>query len=229
MASPTPLPSLAPLVIPDRLATAWPADRPARRARLPPAELSLHAAVHVALPPTLVRVWCRRGRRDSRTVQAPGTNAKRAGFGVVDGRSGWFDGELADGRTATPFCARLRRVVVRARARGRGRGRVAIVLLANRSSHPPRGAKRLRALLEAVGDDVILVYPPPSDPDSNRIAWRWRAVRRAVTHTDQRTTFAALLADADDHVGRGLPPELGGDHHLPAERGQGFAHEAPRS
>jgi hypothetical protein len=193
MASPTPPPSLDQLLIPDRLGTAWPEDLPALLARLPQADRSLQDEVQVALHPTLVRVWWRRGRRGQRTVQAPGTNAKRYGFGVVDWRSGWFDWELADGRKAVPFCAQLRRVVARSRARGR----VAIVILDNLSIHTPRGSKRLRALLEEVGDDLILVYTPPYDPDSNRSEWLWRAVRRAVTHTHQRTTFAELLADAD--------------------------------
>ena len=193
MAAPTPPPVLAQLLTPDRLGPAWPADLPALLARLPQADLYLQDEVQVALHPTLVRVWCRRGRRGQRKVQAPGTNAKRYGFGLVDWRSGWFDWELADGRTAVPFCAQLQRAVARSRARGRS----AIVVLDNLSIHTPRGSKRLRTLLEELGDDLILVYTPPYDPDSNRIEWLWRALRRAVTHTHQRTTLDELLADAD--------------------------------
>ena len=92
-----------------------------------------------------------------------------------------------------PVCAQLRRVVARSRARGR----IAIVILDNLSIHTPRGSKHLRALLEELGDDLILVYTPPYDPDSNRIEWLWRALRRAVTHSHQRTILDELLADAE--------------------------------
>jgi Fe2+ or Zn2+ uptake regulation protein len=42
----------------------------------------------------------------------------------------------------------------------------------------------------------MLVSTPTYDPDANRIEWLWRALRRAVTHTHQRTSLAELLADA---------------------------------
>jgi hypothetical protein len=48
---------------------------PARRGRGRPA-------------PTLTRVWSRAGRSGQRLVQAPGNNAKRYGFGLVDWRDG---------------------------------------------------------------------------------------------------------------------------------------------
>lgn len=192
-ASPTPPPFLATILTPDHLGAAWPEDLPTLLARLPRADLYLQDEVQVALHPTLVRVWSRRGRRGQRKVQAPGTNAKRYGFGLVDWRSGWLDWELADGRKAAPFCAQLRRAVARSRARGR----IAIVILDNLSIHTPKGSKLLRALLAELGDDLILVYTPPYDPDSNRIEWLWRALRRAVTHTHQRVTLAELLTDAD--------------------------------
>ena len=193
--SPTPPPFLADLLTPARLGPAFPDDLPALLARLGAgaADLYLHDEVEVALHPTLTRVWCRRGRRGQRRVQAPGTNVKRYGFGLVDWRSGWFDWELADGRRAAPFCAQLRRAVARSRARGR----IAIVILANLSLHTPKGAKLLRALLAELGEHLLLVYTPPYDPDSNRIEWLWRALRRTVTHTHQRSTLAELLADAD--------------------------------
>jgi transposase len=96
-------------------------------------------------------------------------------------------------KVAAPFCAQLRRAVARSRARGR----IAIVILDNLGIHTPRGSKLLRALLAELGEHLILVYTPPYDPDSNRIEWLWRALRRTVTHTHQRTTLAELLADAD--------------------------------
>ena len=137
-------------------------------------------------------MWCRKGRRGQRHVQAPGQNAKKCGFGLVDGREGWLDWAIADQRAAEPFCAQLRRTVERSKARGR----VAIVLLDNLGIHTPRRSTQLRALLEEYTDDLLLVYTPAYDPDANRIEWLWRELRRAVTHNHQRQTLEELLDDA---------------------------------
>ena len=159
---------------------------------LPDADLSLQDEVSIALHPTLTRVWCRRGRRGQRHVQAPGQNAKKCGFGLVDWRTGWFDWAIADGRCAAPFCAQLRRAVERSTARGRK----AIVVLDNLGTHTPRRSKLLRALLEEYKDGLLLVYTPAYDPDANRIEWLWRALRAAVTHNHRRQTLEELLSDA---------------------------------
>ena len=161
---------------------------------LPDADLYLQDEVYIALHPTLTRVWCRRGRRGQRRVPAPGQNAKKCGFGLVDvdWRAGWFDWALAENRAAAPFCAQLRRAVERSTARGRR----AIVLLDNLGIHTPRRSKLLRALLEECKDHLLLVYTPPYDPDANRIEWLWRALRAAVTHNHQRQTLEELLNDA---------------------------------
>jgi transposase len=191
-AAPAPPPFLDHVLDPARLGGAWPEDLPALLRLLPDADLYLQDEVEVALHPTLTRVWCRRGRLGQRKVQAPGTNAKRYGFGLVDWRTGWLDWELAEGRRAAPFCAQVRRAVARSRARGR----VALILLDNLSIHTPAGSRLVRALLAELGDWVRFVYTPAYDPDSNRIEWLWRALRRAVTHTHQRATLDELLADA---------------------------------
>ena len=86
---------------------------------LPRADVYLQDEVEVALHPTLTRVWCPKGRRGQRLVEAPGNNEKEYGFGLVDWRDGWFDWERAPGRRAAPFCAQLRRAVERSQARGR--------------------------------------------------------------------------------------------------------------
>jgi len=159
---------------------------------LPEADLYLQDEVDIALLPTLTRVWCRKGRRGQRHVDTPGTNAKQSGFGLVDWRDGWFDWALFPTRSAQPFCDQLRRAVERSRQRGR----TAMVLCDNLGIHTPAGSKRLRALLEEVGDDLVLVHTPRYDPDSNRIEWLRRALRRAVTHCHQRQALPPLLADA---------------------------------
>lgn len=168
-------------------------DLPRLLALLPGADLYLQDEVEVALHPTLTRVWCRRGRRGQRLVEAPGTNRKRHGFGLVDWRDGWFDWALAEGRRAAPFCAQLRRALARSAARGR----IAVVVLDNLSIHTPRGSRLVRALVAEAGARLVLVYTPRYDPDANRIEWLWRALRRAVTHCHQRETLDPLLADAD--------------------------------
>lgn len=161
-------------------------------ALLPDADLYLQDEVQIALHPTLTRVWCRAGRRGQRLVQAPGTNEKRWGFGLVDWRDGWLDWAIAEKREAVPLCAQLRRAIERSRARGR----VAIVLLDNLGIHTVRRSKLLRALVEEHPEDLILVYTPTYDPDSNRIEWLWRELRRAVTHNHRRETLPELLDDA---------------------------------
>jgi transposase len=55
----------------------------------------------------------------------------------------------------------------------------------------------LRALLEELRGQLVLVYTPTYDPDANRIEWLWRALRRRVTHTHTRETLPPLLEDAD--------------------------------
>jgi transposase len=82
-------------------------------------------------------------------------------------------------------------------ARSRQRHKIAMVILDNLGIHTPKGSRLLRGLLEELGEDLVLVYTPPYDPDANRIEWLWRALRRTVTHTHRRQTLAELLADAD--------------------------------
>ena len=57
----------------------------------------------------------------------------------------------------------------------------------------------LRALLEELRGQLVLVYTPPYDPQANRIEWLWRISRRVVTHNHQRRSFELLLADAKEH------------------------------
>ena len=77
-----------------------PADLPELLALLPHADLYLQDEMQVAFHPTLTRLWCRKGRRGQRLVEAPGDNRKVYGFGLVDWRDGWLDGRVAPGRTA---------------------------------------------------------------------------------------------------------------------------------
>lgn len=216
-ASTAPPPFLTDLLTPGHLGVAWPEDLPALLALLSHADLDLQDEVEVALHPTLTRVWCRRGRRGQRRVQAPGTNEKRYGFGLVDWRSGWLDWDLAEGRRAAPFCDQVRRAVARSRARGR----VAIIILDNLSIHTAKGSRLVRALLAESGAQLRFVYTPAYDPDSNRIEWLWRALRRAVTHTHQRASLAALLADADHWAATIRPAQL------LRQIGSPFAHTLP--
>ena len=201
-ATPAP-PPLADLLADPLLTDLVPEDLPWLLRLLPRADLYLQDEVEVALHPTLTRVWCPKGRRGQRLVEAPGTNQKQYGFGQVDWRDGWFDWSLEDGRKAAPFCAQLRRTL----ARSVDRGRVAIVLLDNLSIHTPRGSKLLRALLAEpeIQGRLFLVYTPAYDPDSNRIEWLWRALRRAVTHCHAHATLDPLLDDVTQWA-HDLPP-----------------------
>ena len=224
-ASPLP-PPVADLLPDPTLSEAVPEDLPRLLALLRRAGLYLQDEVEVALHPTLTRVWSRKGRRGQRLVEAPGTNKKKYGFGLVDWRDGWFDWELADGRPAVPFCHQLRRAVERSAARGR----LAIVLLDNLRIHTPKGSRLLRALLEELGDRLVLVYTPPYDPDANRIEWLWRLLRRAVTHAHTRETLDPLLEDANAWA-RDLPParilsQIGSPFAADGEPARELAHAA---
>jgi transposase len=191
-ASPEP-PPLEELMPDPLLRDELPEDLPWLVRLLPRADVYLQDEVEIALHPTLTRVWCLKGRRGQRLVEAPGNNAKEYGFGLVDWRDGWFDWQRASGRRAVPFCAQLRRAVERSQARGR----IALVLLDNLGIHTPRGSLKLRELLAEFRGHLVLVYTPPYDPEANRIEWLWRALRRAVTHTHTRETLPPLLEDAD--------------------------------
>jgi DDE superfamily endonuclease len=171
----------------------FPEDLPWLLGLLGRADLYLQDEVEVALHPTLTRVWSRAGRAGQRLVQAPGTNFKQYGFGLVDWRDGHLDWAVAEGRRAVPLVAQLRRAV----ARSRSRGRIAMVILDNLGIHTPKGSRLLRELLAELGGDLVLVYTPTYDPDANRIEWLWRALRRTVTHTHQRQRLEDLVADAD--------------------------------
>ena len=185
-------PPLAELVEPD-LAPDVPAEVPSLLALLPTADLYLQDEVQIALHPTLTRVWCRKGRRGQRLVEAPGATEKVYGFGLVDWRDGWFEGRVAPGRTAEVFCDQVRAAVARSRARGR----VAIVLADNAGTHTAAGSKLVRQMVEELAGQLHLVYTPAYDPDANRIEWLWRPVRRAVTHNHQRREMATLRADLE--------------------------------
>jgi len=196
-AAASPLPPPAAWLVPDATLAdpdeLFPEDLPRLLGLLGHADLYLQDEVEVALHPTLTRVWSRAGRAGPRRVQAPGTNAKQYGFGLVDWRDGQLDWAVADGRRAAPLCDQLRRAVQRSKARGR----IAMVILDNLGIHTPKGSRLLRGLLEELGEDLVLVYTPTYDPHANRIEWLWRSLRRTVTHTHQRKTLAELVADAD--------------------------------
>lgn len=94
-AAASPLPPPAACLVPDATLAddLFPEDLPRLLGLLERADLYLQDEVEVALHPTLTRVWSRSGRAGQRRVQAPGTNAKQYGFGLVD----WRDGHLTGG------------------------------------------------------------------------------------------------------------------------------------
>jgi hypothetical protein len=191
--TPTPPPVPA-FVEPDLLAEV-PPDLAELLCLLPQADVYLQDEVQFAFHPTLTRVWCRKGRRGQRLVEAPGANDKVYGFGLVDWCDGWFEGRLASGRTAEVFCAQVRAAVARSCARER----LAMVIVDNLRTHTPAGSKLVRQMVTELHDHLRIMYTPAYDPDANRIEWLWRWSRREVTHNHQRATFAALLDDIHVH------------------------------
>jgi transposase len=162
---------------------------------VPKADIYLQDEVQCAHHPTITRVWCRRGRRGQRLVEAPGDNSKFYGFGILDWRDGWFNGAIAEGRTAQPFCDQLKAAL----ARSQTRGRIAIVIADNLKTHTAKGSLLVRKFLTENEGQLYIVYTPPYDPDANRIEWLWRVSRRVVTHNHQRATLDLLQQDAEQH------------------------------
>jgi len=172
-----------------------PADVSSLYALLPRADLYLQDEVPFALHPTRTRVWSRKGRHGQRRIEAPGENAHVYGFGLLDWRDGWFDGRLAPGRTAEPFCGQVKAAVARSRARGR----VAIVLCDHLRTPTAAGSLKVRQMLTEDAGQLHLVYTPKDDPDSLPIEQLGRVVRREVTHNHQRRDLASLVGDARGH------------------------------
>jgi hypothetical protein len=75
------------------------------------------------------------------------------GFGLVDWRDGWFDGRIANARTADVFCDQVRAAV----ARSRLRGRVAILITDNLKTHTSQGSLLVRGVLTELSDQHFLV------------------------------------------------------------------------
>jgi PII-like signaling protein len=82
------------------------------------------------------------------------------------------------------------------------------ILLDNLGIHTPRRSLLLRQLLEELRGQLILVYTPAYDPESSRIEWLWRSLRRAVTHTHTRETLPPLLEDAETWARTLTPLEI---------------------
>jgi len=139
-----------------------PADLEALLTLLPQADLYLQDEMQVAFYPT--RLWCRKGRRGQRLVEAPGDNSRVYGFGLVDWREGWFDGRVAPGRTSEVFCEQVRAAVVRSKERGRE----ARVMTDNLKTHTKAHSLLVRTMLAEFAEQLYLVYTPAYDPDANR-------------------------------------------------------------
>ena len=109
-------------------------------------------------------LWCRKGRRGQRLVEAPGDNSRVYGFGLVDWREGWFDGRVAPGRTSEVFCEQVRAAVVRSKERGRE----ARVMTDNLKTHTKAHSLLVRTMLAEFAEQLYLVYTPAYDTDANR-------------------------------------------------------------
>lgn len=106
------------------------------------AEVYLQDEAQMALHPTLIRMWMKRGRGRQGKIRAPGANQKRHVFGATDWRDGAILHRDSDSRDSVTFCALADECVARSRARGRR----AILALDNLNIHVPERAKKVRDL-----------------------------------------------------------------------------------
>jgi hypothetical protein len=138
-------------------------------ALLPRADLYLQDEVQFAFHPTLTRLWCLKGRRGQRLVEAPGDN--RHPSLVLGWWTGVMGGLMAGSppfRTADVFCDQVRAAVARSKARGR----VAVIIADNLKTHTAPGSLLVRSMLTELEEHLSLIYTPADDPDANRIEWR---------------------------------------------------------
>jgi hypothetical protein len=147
----------------------------------------------MALHPTLIRMWMKRGRGRQRKIRAPGTNQKRHVFGATDWRDGAILHRYSDSRDSATFCALADDCVARSRARGRR----AILVLDNLNIHVPERAKKVRDLIQRHGHWLELIYLPKYSPELQPQETLWRVWRSRVTHNHQRTTLEELEADSE--------------------------------
>ncbi len=148
--APTPLP-VHDLVEAD-LWDQLPADLPELLALLPRADLSLQDEMQVTFHPTLTRLWCRKGRRGQRLVEAPGDN-RHPSMALV-----WWTGAMAGSmgellQDAPRMCdvAQVRPAV----ARSKQRGRVAIVIADNLRTHTVAGSLLVRSLPSRIQGSLV--------------------------------------------------------------------------
>jgi len=157
------------------------------------ADLYVQDEVQMALHPTLIRMWMKRGRGRQRKIPAPGTNQKRHVFGATDWKEGQILRRYSDHRDRATFCALVEDCI----ARSKGRGRQTILIVDWAKIHTPEGAKAVRQLLERQGSNLELVYLPKYSPDLQPQEWLWRVWRAKVTHNHQRTNLVDLEMDSE--------------------------------
>jgi hypothetical protein len=145
--------------------------RPAGPAHASATRLSSTCKMRCSLPFTrpVSRVWCRKGRRGQRLLEAPGDN--RHPSTALACSTGAMASSMAGSlRDAPLMCSASKYVppwLVPAQ-----RGRVAIVIADNLKTHTPAGSLLVRSLLSEFKDHLYVVYTPAYDPDANRIEWR---------------------------------------------------------
>jgi hypothetical protein len=110
---------------------------------LPQADLYLQDEIQFAFHPTLTRVWCCKGRRGQRLVEAPGDN--RHPSTALAWWTGAMAGSMAGSLRDAPLMCDVAQVRA-AVARSTRRRRVAIVIADNLKAHTPAGSLLVRGL-----------------------------------------------------------------------------------
>jgi hypothetical protein len=119
--------------------------------------LYLQDEVQFAFHPTLTRLWCRKGRRGQRLVEAPGDNRHPSTALVC--WTGAMAGRVAGSLQDAPLMSDVAQVRV-AVARSKQRGRVAIVIADNLKTHTAAGSLLVRSLRSRIqGALVSGVHP----------------------------------------------------------------------
>ena len=178
-----------------------PEDLPWLLRLLPRADVYLQDEVEVALHPTLTRVWC------PRAVVGSGWSRLRA-ITRSSMASAWSTGGMVGSIGSAHLAVERRRSVPSCAEPSNARSSAAgspWCCLDNLGIHTPKGSLLLRQLLDELRGQLVLVYTPAYDPESNRIEWLWRSLRRAVTHTHQHAN-APTTAGGRRHLGTQAHP-----------------------
>jgi len=160
-------------------------DELQRQAERGEIDLYYEDEIDLALLPTIMQCWCKRGHQ--RKIETPRKNQKRYGAGLIHWVSGKLYWATSDHKDNALFRSVLCQVLDPAKSAA---GRKIYVVVDNYRIH---FAKPVLAFLAAHADQIELVTLPTYSPQLNPVERFWKHLRRKVTHNVFFQTIDRLL------------------------------------